>query len=130
MAPATSPVWKQLFDAVDQRVSPTINEFAKREEVASLAALGLRGRSEVHRAIERVSRRALHLLNLPAGSDVNRLLEHIARVEQEVRGLRQLLADRENADYLAALEAGRSQKEPERPHKQHQRPRSTPKQSR
>ncbi len=34
---------------------------------------------------------------MPAGSDVNRLLEHITRLEREVRDLRNDLADRENA---------------------------------
>lgn len=99
------PMWKQVFDAVDKRLSPTVNELAKRDDVASLIGLGLRGRAEVERTFERLSRRSLHLLNLPAGSDVNRLLEHIARVEREVRDLRHQLADRENADFLAALEA-------------------------
>jgi hypothetical protein len=100
---SASPLWKQLFDAVDQRLSPTLNDFAKRDEVVSLTSLALRSRAEIDIAIERLSRRALHFLNLPAGSDVNRLLEHIARVEREVRDLRHQLTDRENAEYLAAL---------------------------
>ncbi len=102
---SSSPLWKQLFDAVDQRLSPTINEMARSEDAAALAALGRRGRSELDRRMEQASRRALHLLNLPAGSDVNRLLEHIARLEREVRDLRNLLTDRENAEYLASLAA-------------------------
>ena len=108
MTSAPSPKWKQLFDVVDQRLSPTLNEFAQRDEVAALAALALRGRAEITSAFERMSRRNLHALNLPAGSDVTRLLEHIARVEREVSSLRHLLADRENADYLAGLEATRA----------------------
>jgi phage host-nuclease inhibitor protein Gam len=35
----------------------------------------------------------LHLLNLPAGSDVNRLLVQIAALEREVRELRKRLED-------------------------------------
>ncbi len=92
-------------DAVDERLSPTINEMARSEDAATLAALGRRGRSEIDRRMEQASRRALHLFNLPAGSDVNRLLEHIARLEREVRDLRNLLTDRENAEYLASLAA-------------------------
>src|SRR5215203_747493 len=105
MAASSSPLWKQLFDAVDGRVGPTINELARGEDAATLAALGRRGRSEFDRRMEQASRRTLHLLNLPAGSDVNRLLEHIARLEREVRDLRNLLTDRENAEYLASLTA-------------------------
>ena len=102
---SSSPLWKQLFDAVDGRLSPAINDMARSEDAATLAALGRRGRSELDRRMEQASRRALHLLNLPAGSDVNRLLEHIARLEREVRDLRNLLTDRENAEYLASLAA-------------------------
>ncbi len=102
---SSSPLWKQLFDAVDERVSPTINEMARSDEAAAFVALGRRGRSELDRRVEQMSRRALHLLNLPAGSDVNRLLEHIANLEREVRDLRKLLADKENAEYLASLAA-------------------------
>ena len=102
---SSSPLWKRVFDALDERVSPAINEMARSEDAATLVALGRRGRSELDRRMEQASRRTLHLLNLPAGSDVNRLLEHIARLEREVRDLRNALTDRENAEYLASLAA-------------------------
>lgn len=99
----SSPLWKQVFDAVDQRLSPAIDELAQSDEAATLIALGRRSRSEVDRRMEQFSRRMLHLANLPAGSDVNRLLDHIASLEREVRELRNLLNDRENAEFLASL---------------------------
>jgi len=102
---SSSPLWKKVFDALDERLSPAINEMAQSEDAATLVALGRRGRSELDRRMEQASRRTLHLLNLPAGSDVNRLLEHIARLEREVRDLRNALTDRENAEYLASLAA-------------------------
>jgi hypothetical protein len=100
---AEHPLWKQAFDAVDRRLGPRINELARSDDVATIAALAQRGRGEFGRRLEQTSRRALHLLNLPAASDVNRLLAHIARLEREVSDLRHQLADRENAEYLAAL---------------------------
>lgn len=103
MAPSSAPLWKQLFDALDQRLGPAINDLAKSDDMATLAALGQRGRSELDRRLEQVSRRALHRLNMPAGSDVNRLLEHIARLEREVRDLRNQITDRDNAEFLATL---------------------------
>jgi polyhydroxyalkanoate synthesis regulator phasin len=105
MATPSTPMWKQVFDAVDRRVSPAINELAKSEDVTNLAALGRRSQSELNRRMEQASRRALHLLNIPAGSDMNRLLAHIARLEREVRDLRNELTDREKAEYLATLAA-------------------------
>lgn len=100
--PTPSP-WKRVFDAVDARVSPVIDELARSQDVAVLLALGLRAQREVERRAEQWSRRTLHLLNLPAGSDVNRLLDHIARLEREVSDLRAELTDREVAAYLAEL---------------------------
>jgi hypothetical protein len=122
--PSSTPLWKQLFDAVDERLSPTINDLARSEDAATLAALGRRGRSELDRRMEQASRRTLHLLNLPAGSDVNRLLEHIARLEREVRDLRNLLTDRENAEYLASLAARHQAREPAQ--KSARKPATTP----
>ncbi len=100
---STPSPWKRVFDLVDARVSPVINELARSQDVAVLLALGVRAQREFERRAEQVSRRALHLLNLPAGSDVNRLLDHIARLEREVSDLRAELTDREIASYLAEL---------------------------
>jgi hypothetical protein len=98
------PLWKQLFDAVDQRIGPSVNELAQSDQMAIAAALAVRGRRELEQRVERVSRRLLHALNLPAGSDVNRLLDHIAQLEREVRDLREQLSDRENVEFLAQLQ--------------------------
>ena len=96
-------LWKRLFDAVDERVSPAVDEFARSDELMTLTAVAERGRDFVARRFERTSRRALHLLNLPAGSDVNRLLDHIARLEREVAALRARLEDRELEQFLEEL---------------------------
>ena len=57
-----------------------------------MAALGRRAQTKVGPAVsEQASRRVLHSLNLPAGSDVNRLLGQIALLEREVRDLRKEL---------------------------------------
>ncbi len=121
MAQQSSPLWKQLFDVLDRRLSPTINELAKSDDVGTVIALGHRARSKLAQRLEASSRRVLHLWNLPAGSDVNRLLEHISRVEREVRDLRNQLVDRENADHLASLSerqsASKSEGRPNPPRK-------------
>jgi hypothetical protein len=104
----TQSLWKQAFDAVDRRVSPTIDAIARSEEAAVVVGLVERTRREATHRMEQSSRRVLHLLNLPAGSDVNRLLTHIARLEREIGELRAQLADREAAEYLAELAAARA----------------------
>jgi hypothetical protein len=52
-----------------------------------------RAQSEVRRRSERTTRRLLHLWNLPAGSDVTRLLNEIGALQQQVRDLTRELND-------------------------------------
>lgn len=98
MAGAQRPRWKAVFDAVDRRITPRLNEFTRSDDFATLAALGRRTQSVVASRLERASRRLVHLLNLPAGSDVNRLLRQIASVEREVRDLRKAVEDNLEAE--------------------------------
>jgi hypothetical protein len=51
-------------------------------------------RREIGGQLERLSRGALHALNLPAGSDINRLLTQIALVQREVRELAKAVEER------------------------------------
>ena len=86
--PRSDPLWKQAFDRLDRTLGERINEVARSEETATVVALVRRGQREFQRRAEQASRRSLHLFNLPAGSDVNRLLTQIAHLEREVRDLR------------------------------------------
>jgi hypothetical protein len=90
------PPWKRVFDTLDRTVLTRVNELAQSEEVAALTVLGHRSRTGLAHFTEHTSRRVLHALNLPAGSDVNRLLSHIASLEREVRDLRKELADHQS----------------------------------
>ena len=93
MAGSSPPAWKQLFDAAERTVGSRINDFARSENYAILVGLATRLQREAADRSERVSRQFLHLANLPAGSDVNRLLTQIAKLEREVRELRKQIED-------------------------------------
>jgi hypothetical protein len=93
MAKSDAPLWKKLFDAADRTLGERVNEFARSENFAILAGLATRARTELVTRSERSSRQLLHLLNLPAGSDVNRLLAQIGLLEREVRDLRKQIDD-------------------------------------
>lgn len=98
-------LWKELFDKCDSRVGPGLTNVAKSEEFAAATALMRRTRRIAERRLEDVCRKVLRVFNLPAGTDVNRLLAHVAQLEIDVRALRTELADREHAEFLAQLEA-------------------------
>jgi len=88
LAQSNQAAWKRVFDGLDRTVGARVNDFTRSEDFATMAALTKRTQSTFARLTERVSRRVLHAFNLPAGSDVNRLLGQIALLEREIRDLR------------------------------------------
>ena len=107
MAGSSGPVWKQLFDAAERTVGSRINDFAKSENYAILVGLATRVQRQSAERSERLSRQFLHMANLPAGSDVNRLLTQIAKLEREVRELRKQLDDQKRGTYGPARKRAR-----------------------
>jgi hypothetical protein len=97
-----APAWKKLYDRLDAGMGTRINDFVRSDDFATLLALAQRGQREFGQRSERVTRRVLHSLNLPAGSDVNRLLVQIGNLEREVRELRKRLADSDRSSTSAA----------------------------
>lgn len=87
------PVWQRAVMSVQARANPLLRAAVDHEDVAGGIALLQAARSGVVRVAEAPSRRLLHLVNLPAGSDVNRLLVQIASLEREVRELRKRVED-------------------------------------
>ena len=84
---ADAPVWRQVVARADEVVGPWANEVVRGEAFAIASGLAARSQRDLRSAAERLSRRAWHLLNLPAGSDVNRLLAEIASLQRQVRDL-------------------------------------------
>jgi hypothetical protein len=103
MAKPGTPLWKQLFDAADRTLGARVNDFVRSENFAILTGLATRVRTEWTARSERASRQWLHVLNLPAGSDVNRLLGQIGRLEREVRELRKQIDDQQAVIPSAAI---------------------------
>ncbi|MET8430432.1 hypothetical protein [Nocardia sp. NPDC004860] len=66
--------------------------------------LALHASEGVANTVERASRRLLHAFNLPAGSDINRVLTQIASLERSVRKLNNALDDTLDLYRTATLE--------------------------
>jgi polyhydroxyalkanoate synthesis regulator phasin len=84
---AEKPLWRQAFDAVDRRVAGPVESAAGSDAFGDALTIALRLQRRVRGRMERQSRRALHLLNLPAASDVKRLSEQVAALRRELREL-------------------------------------------
>ena len=87
------PLWRQGFDAVERAVGPSLAAFAKSEPFAVAVGLALRAQREAQARTERNTRRLLHLMNLPAGSDVTRILAELGRLQAQVRELTKQVGD-------------------------------------
>jgi polyhydroxyalkanoate synthesis regulator phasin len=84
---ADKPLWRRAFDAADRRVSGPVESAAGSDAFHDALTLGLRLQGRLRRRVERESRRALHLLNLPSNTDVRRLSEQVAALRRELREL-------------------------------------------
>jgi hypothetical protein len=76
-----------VVSKLEAAVAPTVRSVVQHEAVGLSMAVATRVQRGLEQRAERASRNVLHALNLPAGSDVRRLLAQMAMVEREVREL-------------------------------------------
>jgi predicted transcriptional regulator len=81
------PAWRQGFDAVEGVVGPRLTALVNSEAFAIAVGIATRAEHTMRQRSERTTRQLLHRLNLPAGSDVTRLLAEIGTLQQQVREL-------------------------------------------
>jgi hypothetical protein len=96
MAPSKPPLWRQAFDAVEGVIAPPAERAVQTDLFADTVALALKGRRRVQREIERQSRRALHLVNIPTATDVKRVSEQLAALQRQTRALEHHLAEQQS----------------------------------
>ena len=83
----SKPLWRQAFDAVDRRVSGPVETGARSDAFTDLLTVGWRLSRRMQREVERRTRHALHLANLPTATDVRRLSEQVSSLQREIREL-------------------------------------------
>lgn len=89
----SQPLWRQAVDAADKAVGPRLESAVRSDGFAVAVGLAVKARQELARRSEQASRRALHLVNLPAGSDMTRLMTQIAQLERQVKDLRKVIQE-------------------------------------
>lgn len=85
MTAKTAPLWRRVVEQVDGAVTPAVNALMRSDELAALVTEVTRLRRAVEKKVDGASRRALHALNLPAATDVHRLLVQIGALQHELR---------------------------------------------
>lgn len=89
--------WQGWIVRGQDLLTPRLRTAIDSEEFTLALALLKVGRRELSRIAEGPSRRLLHLLNLPAGSDITRVMRQIASLEREVREMKKVLEARDAA---------------------------------
>jgi hypothetical protein len=86
-------LWRIGFDAVERAIGLPLETLVRADAYFEAVALSTRAQQTARVRLERLSRRALHLLNLPAGSDVRRVSDQVARLDRHVLALAKQLDD-------------------------------------
>jgi hypothetical protein len=95
---AGQPLWLRTVLRLERAVGERVEAAVHSDAYFDVLAVAKRRHAWAGRVAERASRRCLHLLNLPAGSDVRRVREQLARMDRQLTRLTKELADRQPAD--------------------------------
>ena len=72
---------------MERQLSPVLESFVGSEQFAVALGLAARAQRAVEGELARATRRVLHRMNLPAGTDVSRILNEIGQLRLQVREL-------------------------------------------
>jgi len=85
--PDNQPLWLRAVIRLERAIGEPIESAVRSDTYFDLVSTTTRVRRKVMGTAEGVSRRCLHLLNLPAGSDMRRMRQQLARMERRLNQL-------------------------------------------
>lgn len=85
--PANQPLWLRAVLRLERALGEPIEAAVHSDTYFDLVSTTTRVRRKVAGTAEGVSRRCLHLLNLPAGSDIRSMRQQLARMERRLNQL-------------------------------------------
>jgi hypothetical protein len=91
--PPNQPLWLRAVVRLERAIGEPIESAVRSETYFDLVSKTTRVRRRVQGAAEGVSRRGLHMLNLPAGSDIRRMRQQLARMERRLNQLSNEVAE-------------------------------------
>jgi hypothetical protein len=90
------PLWRQSYDTIEAITGPPLARWVRSEPFAAGIGIASQLRRELERRADRATRQMLHLFNLPAGTDVTRLLAEVGDLRKQVRHLSDQLDARDD----------------------------------
>jgi len=92
---AGKPLWLKAVYKVERAVGTRVEAAVRSDTYFDLVAESQRRQKQARGLAEGLSRRCLHLVNLPAGSDVRRLREQLGRMDRRLSSIQKELAELE-----------------------------------
>jgi hypothetical protein len=92
---SAKPLWLRAVHRIERAVGEPVEAGVRTETYFNLMTTTMRTTKTAKRAVTGVSTRALHLLNLPAGTDVKRMREQMARMERRLNQLSEHVEERD-----------------------------------
>ena len=92
---SAKPLWLRAVHRVERAIGEPVEAAVRTETYFDLMSTATRTTKAAKRAASGVSTRALHLLNLPAGTDVRRMREQLARMERRLNHLSEQVEERD-----------------------------------
>ena len=87
------PLWLRTVHKVERTIGGPVESVVRSDTYFDTVAKVSKARRTAVNLVEGVSRRGLHLLNLPAGTDVRRMREQLSRLERRLDQLSYDVAD-------------------------------------
>jgi hypothetical protein len=87
------PLWLRAVLRLERTIGEPLESALHSDTYFDLVTELLRAKGRTEQGLEGISRRLLHLLNLPAGSDIRRVREQLGRVERRLAALSKELDD-------------------------------------
>jgi hypothetical protein len=85
--PANQPLWLRAVIRIERAIGEPIESAVRSDTYFDVISATTRVRRKVLGTAEGVSNRCLHLLNLPAGSDIRGMRQQLARMERRINQL-------------------------------------------
>ena len=101
--PANQPLWLRAVLRVERAIGEPIESAVRSDTYFDLVSTTTRVRRRVVGTAEGVSRRCLHLLNLPAGSDIRSMRQQLARMERRLNQLSDEVAELDGTEPTARV---------------------------
>jgi hypothetical protein len=91
--PGDQPLWLRAILKLERTVGQPVEAAVRSETYFDLISTTTRVRRRAVGAAEGISRRCLHMLNLPAGTDIRRMRQQLARMERRLNQLSDEVAE-------------------------------------